>query len=157
MADILKGRMTADLDREVVVFLIGMRINHFWNVNHWWPVATAMPRMIRELSANPELGFLHAESWFGRTTIMLQYWQSFDHLEAYAKSGDHAHLPAWAAFNRNVAGNGSVGIWHETYRVKPGNFEAIYTNMPPFGMAKATRLVEAAGDRATARARLSRS
>lgn len=157
MADILNGRMTADLDREVVVFLIGMRINNFWRAGAWWPVATAMPRMIRELAAHPELGFLHAESWFGRTTIMLQYWQSFDHLEAYAKSRDHAHLPAWAAFNRSVTGNGSVGIWHETYRVKPGNFEAIYTNMPPFGMAKATRLVEATGDRATAHARLFRS
>ena len=154
MTDIVKGRMTADLDREVVVFLIGMRINHFWKVHKWWPVATAMPRMIRELYAHPESGFLHTESWFGRTTIMVQYWQSFDHLEAYAKNRDHAHLPAWAAFNKHVGNNGDVGIWHETYRVSPGNFEAIYSNMPPFGMARTARLVEAIGRRNSARERL---
>ena len=41
-------------------------------------IAAAMPRMIRELQRRPELGFLHAESWLGRTTIMLQYWRSLD-------------------------------------------------------------------------------
>lgn len=119
MSNIVKGRMTAELDREIVVFLIGMRINSLWKVHQWWPVARAMPRMIRELSAQPELGFLHAEQWFGRTTIMVQYWQSFDHLETYAKNRDHVHLPAWAAFNRHVGNNGDVGIWHETYRLSP--------------------------------------
>ena len=93
MSNIVKGRMTAELDREIVVFLIGMRINKLWKVHQWWPVAMAMPRMIRELSTQPGLGFLHAEQWFGRTTIMVQYWQSFDHLETYAKNRDHVHLP----------------------------------------------------------------
>ena len=82
---------------------------------------------------------------------MAQYWQSFDHRETYAKNHDRAHLPAWAAFNRHVGNNGDVGIWHETYRVAPGNFEAFYGNMPPFGMDKATRLVEASGRRNSAR------
>ena len=154
MSNIVKGRMTAELDREIVVFLIGMRINSLWKVHQWWPVARAMPRMIRELSAQPELGFLHAEQWFGRTTIMVQYWQSFDHLETYAKNRDHVHLPAWAAFNRHVGNNGDVGIWHETYLVSPGSFETFYGNMPPFGMARATRLVEASGRRNSARERM---
>ena len=114
----------------------------------------AMPRMIRELYAHPESGFLHAEQWAGRTTIMAQYWQSFDHRETYAKNHDRAHLPAWAAFNRHVGNNGDVGIWHETYRVAPGNIEAFYGNMPPFGMVKATHLVEASGHRNGARERL---
>jgi hypothetical protein len=34
-----------------------------------------------------------------------------------------------------------TGIWHETYMVKAGQYEAIYGNMPPHGLGKAGRLV----------------
>ena len=154
MAEIDTRRTTANLEGEVVVFLIGMRVNRLWKVHKWWPVAGAMTRMLRELYAHPELGFLHAESWFGRTTILVQYWKSFEALEAYAKSRDHAHLPAWAAFNRAVGSSGDVGIWHETYRVRPGEVEALYHNMPPFGLARAVGAVPASGRRETAAGRM---
>jgi hypothetical protein len=32
---------------------------------------------------------------------------------------------------------GDVGIWHETYRVRSGEYEAIYSGMPLQGLAKA--------------------
>jgi hypothetical protein len=67
------------------------------------------------------------------TTIMLQYWDSFEKFESYARAKDHAYLPAWRDFNRRVGTSGDVGVWHETYLVQPGGFEAIYSNMPPFG------------------------
>jgi len=35
---VVPGRMTADLDGEFVVLLIGMRINKPWKVHKWWPV-----------------------------------------------------------------------------------------------------------------------
>jgi len=76
---------------------------------------------------------------------MVQYWRSFELLETYAKNRDQEHLPAWKAFNQAVASNGDVGIWHETYRVRPGDFECVYNNMPLFGLAKATRAVPATG------------
>ena len=151
---VIAQRMTAAIDKEVVVFLIGMRVNRPWKVHKWWPVGAAMTRMIRELYAHPELGFLDCESWFGRTTIMVQYWKSFEALEAYAKNRNHDHLPAWAEFNRKVASNGDVGIWHETFRVRPGDFECFYNNMPPFGLARATNSVPASGARHTAADRL---
>ena len=154
MAQVIAQRMTADVDCEVVVFLIGMRINRFWKVHKWLPVVLAMPRMLRELAADPESGFLSAESWMGNPSIMLQYWKSFDHLERFAKDPARHHRPAWAAFNRAVASNGDVGIWHETYRVRPGDLETIYNNMPPFGLGKATRRVPAQGHRETARDRM---
>ena len=100
MSAILNGRMTARLDEPFVVFLIGMRFNKPWKLHKIAPVLMAMPRMIAELSRQPEMGFLGADSWFGRTILMVQYWRSFEQLEAYAKSREHAHLPAWAAFNR---------------------------------------------------------
>jgi hypothetical protein len=154
MAVIDTRRTCADLQGEMIVFLIGMRVNRAWKVHKWWPVASAMTGMLRELYAHPELGFLHAESWFGRTTILVQYWKSFEALEAYAKSRDHAHLPAWAAFNRAVGDSGDVGIWHETYRVRPGDVETLYHNMPLFGLAQAAGVAPAAGRRETAAGRM---
>ena len=154
IAVIIRDRVTADLPGEFVVFLIGLRINRPLLVHKWLPVTAAMPRMIRELSRQPELGFLHAESWFSRTLLMVQYWRSMEHLLAYATNREAEHLPAWRAFNRAVGTTGAVGIWHETYGVTPGRFESVYVNMPPFGLGRAGALVPASGDRASARDRL---
>ena len=60
-------------------------------------------------------------------------------LEKYARSRDSLHLPAWQAFNKNVGGNGSVGIWHETYQIDPGKYEVFYGNMPLFGLSGAAK------------------
>jgi hypothetical protein len=155
MAKVIADRLTAQVEGEVVVFLIGMRINRVWKIHKWLPVVLAMQRMLRELKAAPDSGFLGVESWIGKTTIALQYWGTFEQLERYAKDAARLHRPAWAAFNRAVASNGDVGIWHETYRVRPGDFECIYNNMPPFGLAKATTAVSATGRLESARARMS--
>lgn len=137
MAKVHLQRMTAELDGEFVVFLIGMRVNTPWRIDRWLPVARAMPRMLHELARQPELGCLASEGGF---PILVQYWRSFEHLEAYAKSRAHAHLPAWAAFNQRVRqSDGAVGIWHETYRVGPGDYEALYYGMPAFGLGRAGR------------------
>ena len=86
-------RLTANLEGEFVVFLIGMRINNPLKVHKWLPVARAMPRMIKELYRQPELGFIHSEMWFSRTIILVQYWRSMGQLLAYAKSKNSEHLP----------------------------------------------------------------
>jgi hypothetical protein len=154
MAKLIAQRMTAQIEGEFVVFLIGMRINRFWKVQKWLPVAMAMPRMLRELSQDPTSGYLGAESWFGNPTIVLQYWRSFEDLETYAKNPKREHRPAWAAFNRAVGSGGDVGIWHETYRVRAGDFECVYNNMPAFGLGKATKLVPVHGRLDTAAGRM---
>ncbi len=151
---IIRDRVSARLPGEFVVFLIGMRINKPLLVHKWLPVASAMPRMIRELSRQLELGLLNAESWFSRTVLMVQYWRSMEQLLAYATNREAEHLPAWTAFNRSVGTNGAVGIWHETYGVSSGRFESIYVNMPLFGLGKAGSVVPASGNRKSARGRL---
>lgn len=118
------------------------------------PVARAMPRMLRELRDSPDAGFLGFHQWLGNPTIALQYWRSFEDLERYAKDSASSHRPAWAAFDRAIASNGDVGIWHETYRVRPGDFECVYNNMPLFGLARATRAVPAVGHRESAAERM---
>ncbi len=149
-----KERLTAKLDGEFVVFLIGMRINEPLKIHKWAPVFPAMGRMLSELYTKPELGFLHAETWFGRTTLLVQYWRSKEQLLAYAKNRDAAHLPAWHAFYRAIGTDGSVGIWHETYVVSAGNYENIYINMPPFGLGKVGELRSANGPLESASERL---
>ena len=155
MAKTINKRMCAEIDGEFVVFLIGARINKPWKVWKWWPVATAMPRMLTELARRPELGLLHARSVFSFPDAMvIQYWRSFEHLEAYAKQRDLAHLPAWQAFNKAVGSNGDVGIWHETYVIAPARYETVYNNMPRFGLGAAGRIVDAVGARQQARQRM---
>lgn len=151
---IRRERLTANLEGDFVVFLIGMRINQPWKAHKWLPVFMAMGRMLKELYPHPESGFLHAEMGFGRTSIMVQYWRSMEQLLAYAKNKDAQHFPAWKAFNQSVGTDGSVGIWHETYAVSPGTYENIYVNMPPFGLGKAGALDAATGKRQSAQGRL---
>ena len=150
----MQKRMAGQLEGEFVVFLIGMRVNRWWKIHKWWPVAMAMPRMLKELAAHTEIGCLGGHQWVGNPTILVQYWKSFEALERFAKNPDLPHLPAWSAFNRKVARNGDVGVWHETYRVSAGNYECIYVNMPAFGLGKATRVIPATGRYESAKGRM---
>ncbi|SRR6266567_2225623 len=158
MASIFPGRYTAQSAEPFVVFLIGMRVNRLFALRSWTRVAAAMPPMIEELRRNPALGLLHAQYFmYWRGVGVVQYWRSFEHLHAYAHARDAAHLPAWAEFNRRIGGNGSVGIWHETYVVPQGNFECVYVNMPRFGLAGGVQHMPVAGSTESARSRIAAS
>ena len=157
MESVHPGRFTADIDGDFVVFLIGMRFNKPLKVRTWWPVATAMPKMLKVIDAHPELGCLGYQQWIGRTTLLVQYWRDFDSLDRFARDKDLPHLEPWRRFNRAVRNSGDVGIWHETYRVHAGDYEAIYGNMPLFGLAAAARHMPAGSKANTAAARIGAS
>ena len=155
MASIIPQRMTAHIEGDFVIFLIGMRINKPWKFHKWLPVFLAMPRMLKELRANKDSGFLGSIS---AGFMIVQYWRSFDGLERYARSRDHLHWPAWVAFNKRVgASRGDVGIWHETYSVRAGEYEAIYSGMPPIGLGAAGMLAPPSERGESARDRLHRT
>jgi hypothetical protein len=157
MQNIIAQPMTAHIEGDFVVFLIGMRINKLRKIHQWLPVSRAMPKMLAELAARPELGLLGHQFWFGgRNVLVVQYWRSLEQLMHYARDRDAAHLPAWRDFNRRTAKSDAVGIWHETYQVRAGQHESIYFNMPRFGLASAADMVEARGRRRTAAGRLGR-
>jgi len=88
--EVRPGRYTADIDGDFVVFLIGIRVNHPLRVRGWRPVVAAMPKMLKVLSQHPELGCLGFEKWFGRTTMLVQYWRDFDSLDRFARGRQHA-------------------------------------------------------------------
>jgi hypothetical protein len=154
MAKVTNGRMTADLDGDFVVFLIGMRVNKPWKLHKWLPVFRAMTPMIRTLMTRKELGLLSFSGWVSPTgPLLVQYWRSVEHLNRFASDSSLPHHAAWRAFNRKVGTDGDVGIWHETYRVNAGQWEVIYNNMPRFGLAAAggTIPVGRKGERAAER------
>jgi len=156
MSTIQPGRMTAAHSGPLVVFVIGMRINHFHKVGKWLPVFRAMPAMLEELYRNPESGFLGTEFMLRnlRTVVLLQYWRDFDALEAYARAREQKHWPAWTAFNKAIGSDGTVGIFHETYVVPEHASETVYANMVPFGLGKVSGVVPATGSRNEARSRM---
>lgn len=125
-SDVIADRMTADVEGSFVVFRIGMRINRLWKVHKWLPVFLAMPRMLRELEADPDSGLLGYSFAPGiRNQTLLMYWRSFDDLHGYARDAEREHLPAWEDFNDLVGSNGDVGIWHETFLDRSGEYEAV--------------------------------
>src|SRR5947209_5278373 len=142
MAEIAGRRMTAEIDGDFVVFLIGARLNNklrmVRSVLDLGGRRRGMKAMLDYLVERPEKGLLAYE--MGIPTIV-QYWRSFEHLEAFARDREDPHLEVWRQYWRRVGKSDRTGIWHETYLVRAGQYEAIYGNMPPHGLGKAGRLV----------------
>lgn len=133
----IEGRQTAAYDKDLVVFLIGFRVNKLRAYRQWLPVAKAMGPMLRELSTDPDsglLGFRAHPTLRGATLI--QYWESVEKLQAFANDPERTHRPAWTNFFKYAYQSNNVGIWHETYVVPAGHTETIYGNMPLTGLGK---------------------
>jgi hypothetical protein len=157
MPKVIPGRFTAEINESFVVFLIGMRVNNIWAIDKWLPTASAMGPMLNVLAKYPEKGFLGQESFyrlFPPEVVMMTYWKSFEHLEKFARSSEDPHLESWRKFNKSIGSDGTVGIWHETFLVQPKQYEAMYGNMPVFGLAAATQHLPVGSNSETARRRL---
>jgi hypothetical protein len=139
--EVKSGRWTAQIDGDFVVFLIGARFNSKWHALRSivdLGGRRGMGHMLEYLTEHPDKGLLGYET-AGFTVI--QYWRSFDHLEAFAKDDTDPHLAVWRNYWKRVGRSARSGIWHETYLVRDGEYEAIYGNMPAHGLGKATSLL----------------
>lgn len=155
MAKINQGRWTADYHGDLVVFIIGTRLPAPWHLVAWFRDLgglRGMQHMLRYLSEHPEKGLL-GYTMLGLTNI--QYWRSFEDLEAFARDTENPHAAVWRNYWRRVGKGTRSGIWHETYRVRAGEYEAIYGNMPTRGLAKATGAIPVAAA-SNARSRMRR-
>jgi hypothetical protein len=156
MAEIRPGRYGAEIDGDFVVFLIGARLNRplraVQSFRDLGGRKRGMQAMLDELVAHPERGLLGYRMGF---PTIVQYWRSFEHLEAFARDPGDLHRPTWLEFYRRAT-DGRSGIWHETYLVRAGEYEAIYDSMPVGGLAAAGRPVEL-GRTSSARQRLRRA
>ena len=139
--EVKSGRWTAQIDGDFVVFLIGARFNSKWQAFRAFVDLggrRGMGHMLKYLTEHPDKGLLGYET-AGFTVI--QYWRSFDHLEAFARNDTDPHLAVWRNYWKRVGRSARSGIWHETYLVRNGEYEAIYGNMPAHGLGKATSLL----------------
>ena len=154
--EINKGRWTAQIDGDFVVFLIGAEIRDPEQSAPAIELLLAMIDMLAELEQDGTKGLLGYQRFGEIGGVIVQYWRSFEALEAYAKNPDAKHAPVWKAWNRlgedDTAGS---GIWHETYQVSAGGYEAIYQNMPATGLQRAGTAVPVTSNSASARQRIS--
>jgi hypothetical protein len=109
-----------------------------------------MNHMLKYLTEHPEKGLLGYENGF---PTIVQYLRSFEHLEAFARDQDDPHLEASRNYWSRVGKSDRTGIWHETFLVRAGEWEAVSGNMPPIGLGKATTLIPLA-ESSTARLRV---
>lgn len=154
---IFNGRYTAHIEGDFVVFLIGARVNSWRKILKLGWIGQANSAMYRVLESNPQYGYLGGEGFsrnFFRESITVTYWRSYEHLEQFARNKEDPHLEAWRRFNKEIASDGSFGIWHETYLIKANQYECVYGNMPRFGLARVAEHLPMTGRKQTARGRL---
>lgn len=133
---VLDGRWTVDVDDEqFVVFIIGAKVRNPIRALRALPLLGEMNKMLADLSKHPDKGLLAYQRHGGPFGVIVQYWRSFDALEAFARDADDRHAQVWRQWFRKLQHqNTAVGIWHETYTVT--SCEAIYQNMPVMGLGK---------------------
>lgn len=152
MPNLIEGKNTIDNGDDLVVLLIGARINRWWLLPLSLPILSKMGRMLEELQADPNSGLLGVQPLgFGG---MVQYWKSLDHLLDYADARERTHKPTAKRYYQKLFKNQAVGIWHEAYFVRAGHYEGLYSNMPAFGLTQFRPLLPVTGEYATARRRL---
>jgi len=155
MADVRQGRWKARIEGDFVVFLIGARLSVRHPIQSFKDLGgmRGMPFMLKYLTEHPEKGLLAFQSY--GLTMNVQYWRSFEDLERFARGDDDPHLAIWRSYWKRFGTDPRTGIWHETFLVRAGDYEAIYGNMPLHGLAKASRL-EKTGAGSSARSRIRR-
>lgn len=86
----------------------------------------------------------------------LQYWKSFDSLEAWTRTSPHVDW--WREAAERIRTRGDISIYHEAYLVDRNRCESIYLNTGSerAGLASFGDLSEPVGAATTARDRLGR-
>jgi hypothetical protein len=94
--------------------------------------------------------FVIARDHFG----MLQYWESFEALEAWSRRPPHSEW--WRGAVERMRTRGDFGIYHETFLVPRSHVETIYLDCRPTGLGAFGTLGEPVGPMTTGRGRLGR-
>jgi hypothetical protein len=137
-----QGRWTVEVDGDFVIFIIGAKVRNPRSAVRSLRLLASMGTMLKHLEQHPEKGLLAARIPKSPFPPIVQYWRSFDHLEAFARDPDDPHAKVWREWMRKaIDKDKGSGIWHETYKVRAGEYEAIYQNMPAEGLGLAGRMV----------------
>ncbi|KAF4550981.1 Hypothetical protein D9617_15g043350 [Elsinoe fawcettii] len=131
----------------LAVFLIGARNNSPLGIMNpqFKKTGDFMAGMLARLESDPDSGFMGASSWIGTertsnaTTMQVMYFRSAADVHAFAHGP--LHREAWEWWYKNLAENKDLGIWHELYEVPSGNYESVYAQMAPLGLAATQKRV----------------
>jgi hypothetical protein len=149
------GRWMASREEPFAVFVFGMRLNRLRGLPRFLWALRVLRTVVRDLDAHPERGFLAGRVYrAGRALIAVQYWESFDALDAWARDHRLPHRKPWQRYLREALADEAMGLWHETYLASPGSWEGVYLNMPPWGLAAGVEAVEMRATKGSARERL---
>jgi hypothetical protein len=85
---------------------------------------------------------------------VLQYWRSFDDLDAWSHRPPHSER--WRDAVDRMRRKGDLGVYHEVFLVPAASLESIYLDCEPAGLARFGKLAEPVGPLTTARGRLGR-
>lgn len=131
MAGVNQGRRGVGIDGDYVVFLIGacLDLRHPLRGLVELGGRRGMQDALKYLAEHPEKGLLGYEST-GLTVT--QYWRSFAHLESFSSDAGDPHLADWRDYWGRGNRSARTVIWHETYRVRAGEYEPIYGHVPAF-------------------------
>lgn len=84
----------------------------------------------------------------------LQYWRSFGELDAWSRRPPHSEW--WRSAVERMRVRQDLGIYHETFLVRPSDIEAIYLDCRPTGLGRFGTLGAPVGPMTTSRGRLGR-
>lgn len=143
MAPVFRERMAAEMDDGFVIYINGMRLNGLRALSHWLVANWKITKMLGELEADPDSGFLgYTPIFLGlRKGATIQYWRSLEDLQRFATDPDGPHVPAWKWYNEEADPDGGLGFWAELYVIDGDSFETFFRNAPPIGIGKFAKMV----------------
>ncbi|MCJ1433422.1 hypothetical protein MMC27_002782 [Xylographa pallens] len=134
----------------VVLFVVGARANESLGMSapDFRELRKNFLAMWDEAEANRELyGYLgktaplvSAEMGSGNALMTMSYWKSIEHLHAFARRP--AHMRGWDWIIKATKDNPSVGFMHEVYSSPGGQWQNVYYNFRPFGLAQTKYMVQ---------------
>lgn len=165
--DVVPGRVTAQLPsrttgafgsrpaaKPLVVFHLGVRFNHPLGLlspgaKEIGDYFTAMIKALED--RRDEFGMLHISNWraaerqSNNSLMIVAYFRDVDSLNKFAH--DPIHREGWDWYLRfaKKEGNSHIGIFHETFVTRPGDYETIYVDCPPTLLGAANVKVDDAG------------
>jgi hypothetical protein len=140
---------------ELCLIRLGIQVRRLSALWYAARLGRAIERSAAEAIA-ARAGLFHSESFsMGRRHFgVIQYWRSFDDLDAWSHRAPHVDW--WRGAVDRMRTQSDFGIYHETFLVARDRLESIYLNCLPTGLAAFGTPAEPVGPRTTSRGRLGR-
>ncbi len=144
-----------DSVEELCLIRLGFLVRRWTALPYAMRLGRAIDRSAAEAIA-AGAGLLHSERFAmgSRHFGVLQYWNSFDALDAWSHRPPHSEW--WREAVDRMRRKRDFGVYHETFLVPRSGIESIYLDCPPIGLSSFGVRGEPIGPMTTSRDRLGR-